>query len=124
MIKKTIFIIMALLLIILFVNRVHPEKSIEQNFNIVMGCEDFEYNFYTNVPTEIDFSVTKSNGIDPVGPFKTIYVYQNDSTVLHCGNDYHVTYSAAGFKTYEDDIIVNGFKPILEGVKVINLDKI
>jgi hypothetical protein len=124
MIKKALFITMALVLIIILVNRVEPTKSVSQNFNIVAGCHDFRYDFYVNVPAEVSFYVTKDNGIDPIGPFKVIESYQYDSTILHCGNDYRVTFTAAGFKTYEKDIFVNGFKPLTTEVDVITLEKL
>lgn len=124
MIKKIIFIFMALTIIILLVNRIEPSVPVEQNFDNMIGCHDYTYKFNINVPATVVFTVTKDNGIDEMGFFKSDNVEGNSSTILHCGNNYHVVYSSPGYKDYEEDMIVKGFKPIFEPRKEIILERL
>jgi len=124
MIKKIIFIVMAILIVILLVNRIEPSRQIDQNVEGVIGCHDYTYKFSVNVPVLVKFFVTRNNGIDEDGFFKSISAEGNYSTILHCGNNYHVIYSAPGYKDYEEDMIVKGFKPIWEARKEITLAKL
>ena len=121
---KIIFIIMALIIIILLVNRIQPTKSIQQNVANMIGCEDYYYQFTINTPATVNFTVTKANGYDNLGPFKTIYSTQNYSTDLHCGNDYHAVFSAPGYKDFEEDIYTTGFRTLVPSTENINLQKL
>lgn len=122
--KKIIFIIMALTIIILLVNRIDTSKPITQNVNSMIGCIDYTYSFKINVPAKVEFTVTKSNGYDKIGPFKTIYSTTDYSTDLHCGNDYHIVFSAEGYKDFEEDIYTTGFRPLVPNTENIKLEKI
>ena len=118
MIKNIIFIALALFFIISLVNnfQVKPTTSVTDQVgltvNNMIGCQDFMYTFQINVPAIVTFTVTKGNGVDEVGP----------TTVLHCGNDYNVVYSAAGYKDLTENISITGFKPLIPTVKQINLE--
>lgn len=129
MIKKIIFIFLALFFIISMVNKIDfkPHSSIPETVglavNDMIGCEDYSYKFDVNVPVNAIFYVTKSNGEDEMGFFKKIDALGNYSTILHCGNNYHVIYSAPGYKDYEEDIINTGFRPSWSEPKQIIMEK-
>ena len=130
MIKNIIFIALALFFIISLVNnfQVKPTTSVTDQVgltvNNMIGCQDFMYTFQINVPAIVTFTVTKGNGVDEVGPFKLINADSTGvtTTVLHCGNDYNVVYSAAGYKDLTENISITGFKPLIPTVKQINLE--
>lgn len=127
MIKKIIFIVLALMFIILLVNRIDTTKPIVQNIEKVtnvIGCQDYSYKFHTNVPVDVVFTVTKSNGEDALGFFKSISASGTYDTILHCGNDYHVVYSSPGYNSFEEDVSNTGFRPMFETTKQITLTKI
>jgi len=117
-------ITLAILLIITTMNKVDVLQPVQNNVENLIGCEDYTYKFTLNVPAVVTFTVTKGNGIDPEGFFKVINAEGKYSTILHCGNNYHVVYSAEGYKNYEEDLIVKGFKPIWEENKLITLQKL
>ena len=121
--KKICFLVLALLFVILLANRVSTEQNLDENIHNMIGCLDYDYKFNVSTPVEVKFYVTQSNGEDKEGFFKYEKAEGESSTVLHCGNNYHVVYSAEGYKDYEEDLVVKGFKPIFESTKQIVLEK-
>ena len=112
------------MLVVLLVNRIEPTQTVQQNVNNMIGCLDYYYAFTINVPARVDFTVTKANRYDNLGPFKTIYSTTNYSTDLHCGNNYHVVFSAEGYKPFEEDIYTTGFRTLIPQTENINLQKL
>jgi hypothetical protein len=115
-------------LIIALFNKVDTKKSIpetiETNVNNLIGCLDYDYSYKLNVPATMTFYVLDKNNEDNEGFFKVITTDETEGeTILHCGNSYFLIVSASGYKDYTEKIPVRHFKPLINDVHEINLER-
>lgn len=123
--QKAIIIGLAIILIVVFANRVSTTKNIDENINSLIGCQDYSYVYDLNVPATMTFYVIEKNEEDKEGFFKVISAEETEgSTVLHCGNEYYLIVHAEGYEDYTEKIPAAPFRPIIPEVHKIVLEKL
>lgn len=122
--QRVIIIGLAILFVVLLVNRINTNESFDNNINSLIGCKDYTYQYKLNVPATMTFYVIKNNEEDSEGFFKVITAEETEGeTILHCGNEYYLIVHAEGYTDYTERIPASPFRLISPEVNKINLER-